>query len=204
MRRSWVITDDDSREHFAGLCAFLDAAGIAYTVNQRTGCAVWTTTTAPCLEWVTTSLGAQGTVCAGGRYDGLVEQLGGARPPAVGFAMGLERLVLLVQAVNPEFKAESVVDIYRWRLAPIRNPLQCSWVNRCAMRYLGVRLMMNHGGGNFKKQFARADKWGARVALVLGESEIADGNVVVKDLRSGEQSTVTQDSVAAHLRTLLG
>ncbi|MDU7372379.1 MAG: His/Gly/Thr/Pro-type tRNA ligase C-terminal domain-containing protein, partial [Klebsiella michiganensis] len=68
----------------------------------------------------------------------------------------------------------------------------------------GVKLMTNHGGGNFKKQFARADKWGARVALVLGESEIADGNVVVKDLRSGEQTTVTQDSVAAHLRTLLG
>ncbi len=68
----------------------------------------------------------------------------------------------------------------------------------------GVKLMTNHGGGNFKKQFARADKWGARIALVLGESEVADGTVVVKDLRSGEQTAVAQDSVAAHLRTLLG
>lgn len=117
--------------------------------------------------------------------------------------MGLERLVLLVQAVNPEFKADPVVDIYR----SLRTDTQSA-----AMRLAeqvrdalpGVKLMTNHGGGNFKKQFARADKWGARVALVLGESEIADGNVVVKDLRSGEQTTVTQDSVAAHLRTLLG
>jgi len=153
---------------------------------------------------VTSSLGAQGTVCAGGRYDGLVEQLGGRATPAVGFAMGLERLVLLVQAVNPEFKAESVVDIYL--VASGANTQSAAMLLGEQVRDAlpGVRLMMNHGGGNFKKQFARADKWGARVALVLGESEIADGNVVVKDLRSGEQSTVTQDSVAAHLRTLLG
>jgi len=195
--------DDDSREHFAGLCAFLDAAGIAYTVNQRLvrGLDYYNRTV---FEWVTSSLGAQGTVCAGGRYDGLVEQLGGRATPAVGFAMGLERLVLLVQAVNPEFKAESVVDIYL--VASGANTQSAAMLLGEQVRDAlpGVRLMMNHGGGNFKKQFARADKWGARVALVLGESEIADGNVVVKDLRSGEQSTVTQDSVAAHLRTLLG
>ena len=173
--------DEESREHFAGLCKLLEAAGIAYTVNQRLvrGLDYYNRTV---FEWVTTSLGSQGTVCAGGRYDGLVEQLGGRAAPAVGFAMGLERLVLLVQAVNPEFKADSVVDIY----------------------LPGVKLMTNHGGGNFKKQFARADKWGASIALVLGESEVANGEVVVKDLRSGEQTTVTRDGVAAHLRTLLG
>ncbi|AMO47763.1 histidine--tRNA ligase [Kosakonia oryzendophytica] len=195
--------DDESREHFAGLCAFLDAAGIAYTVNQRLvrGLDYYNRTV---FEWVTTSLGAQGTVCAGGRYDGLVEQLGGRATPAVGFAMGLERLVLLVQAVNPEFKAESVVDIYLVASGANTQSAAMQLGEQVRDALPGVRLMMNHGGGNFKKQFARADKWGARVALVLGESEIADGNVVVKDLRSGEQSTVTQDSVAAHLRTLLG
>ncbi|SCB80886.1 histidyl-tRNA synthetase [Kosakonia oryzendophytica] len=195
--------DDESREHFAGLCAFLDAAGIAYTVNQRLvrGLDYYNRTV---FEWVTTSLGAQGTVCAGGRYDGLVEQLGGRATPAVGFAMGLERLVLLVQAVNPEFKAESVVDIYLVASGANTQSAAMQLGEQVRDALPGVRLMMNHGGGNFKKQFARADKWGARVALVLGESEITDGNVVVKDLRSGEQSTVTQDSVAAHLRTLLG
>lgn len=103
--------DDDSREHFAGLCKLLESAGIAYTVNQRLvrGLDYYNRTV---FEWVTSSPGSQGTVCAGGRYDGLVEQLGGRATPAVGFAMGLERLVLLVQAVNPEFNADPVVDIY--------------------------------------------------------------------------------------------
>lgn len=104
--------DEESKAHFAGLCALLDDAGIRYTVNQRLvrGLDYYNRTV---FEWVTTSLGSQGTVCAGGRYDGLVEQLGGRATPGVGFAMGLERLVLLVQAVNPEFKADPVVDIYR-------------------------------------------------------------------------------------------
>ena len=195
--------DEDSKAHFAGLCAFLDAAGIAYTVNQRLvrGLDYYNRTV---FEWVTSSLGSQGTVCAGGRYDGLVEQLGGRATPAVGFAMGLERLVLLVQAVNPEFKAESVVDIYLVASGENTQAAAMQLAERVRDAFPGVKLMTNHGGGNFKKQFARADKWGAKLALVLGESEIADGNVVVKDLRSGEQNTVTQDSVAAHLRTLLG
>lgn len=133
MRQRWVTTDEDSREHFAGLCKLLEAAGIAYTVNQRLvrGLDYYNRTV---FEWVTTSLGSQGTVCAGGRYDGLVEQLGGRAAPAVGFAMGLERLVLLVQAVNPEFKADPVVDIYRWPQVRIRSLRQCSLPNACAMR----------------------------------------------------------------------
>ncbi|MFG7479620.1 His/Gly/Thr/Pro-type tRNA ligase C-terminal domain-containing protein, partial [Enterobacter hormaechei] len=155
-------------------------------------------------EWVTTSLGSQGTVCAGGRYDGLVEQLGGRAAPAVGFAMGLERLVLLVQAVNPEFKADPVVDIYLVASGAETQSAAMQLAERVRDALPDVKLMTNHGGGNFKKQFARADKWGASIALVLGESEVANGEVVVKDLRSGEQTTVTQDGVAAHLRTLLG
>ncbi len=195
--------DDDSREHFAGLCKLLDAAGIAYTVNQRLvrGLDYYNRTV---FEWVTNSLGSQGTVCAGGRYDGLVEQLGGRATPAVGFAMGLERLVLLVQAVNPEFIASPVVDIYLVAAGAQTQSAAMTLAERLRDEMPGVKLMTNHGGGNFKKQFARADKWGARIALVLGESEVADGTVVVKDLRSGEQTAVAQDSVAAHLRTLLG
>ena len=195
--------DEDSREHFAGLCKLLEAAGIAYTVNQRLvrGLDYYNRTV---FEWVTTSLGSQGTVCAGGRYDGLVEQLGGRAAPAVGFAMGLERLVLLVQAVNPEFKADPVVDIYLVASGADTQSAAMQLAERVRDALPGVKLMTNHGGGNFKKQFARADKWGASIALVLGESEVANGEVVVKDLRSGEQTTVTQDGVAAHLRTLLG
>src|SRR5690606_17863915 len=195
--------DDDSREHFAGLCKLLEAAGIAYTVNQRLvrGLDYYNRTV---FEWVTTSLGSQGTVCAGGRYDGLVEQLGGRAAPAVGFAMGLERLVLLVQAVNPEFKADSVVDIYLVASGADTQSAAMQLAERVRDALPDAKLMTNHGGGNFKKQFARADKWGASIALVLGESEVANGEVVVKDLRSGEQTTVTQDGVAAHLRTLLG
>lgn len=195
--------DDESREHFAGLCKLLEAAGISYTINQRLvrGLDYYNRTV---FEWVTTSLGAQGTVCAGGRYDGLVEQLGGRATPAVGFAMGLERLVLLVQAVNPEFTADPVVDIYLVASGQDTQSAALNLAERVRDGVPGVKLMTNHGGGNFKKQFARADKWGARVALVLGESEVADHTVVVKDLHSGEQTTVAQDSVAAHLRTLLG
>ncbi|WP_194206184.1 histidine--tRNA ligase [Superficieibacter sp. 1612_C1] len=194
--------DDESREHFAGLCKLLEAVGIPYTINQRLvrGLDYYNRTV---FEWVTNSLGAQGTVCAGGRYDGLVEQLGGRATPAVGFAMGLERLVLLVQAVNPEFTADPVVDIYLVASGAETQSAALNLAERLRNDVPGVKLMTNHGGGNFKKQFARADKWGARVALVLGESEIANHTVVVKDLRSGEQTAVEQDSVAAHLRTLL-
>lgn len=179
------------------------SAGIAYTVNQRLvrGLDYYNRTV---FEWVTNSLGSQGTVCAGGRYDGLVEQLGGRATPAVGFAMGLERLVLLVQAVNPEFKADPVVDIYLVASGADTQSAAMALAERLRDKLPGVKLMTNHGGGNFKKQFARADKWGARVAVVLGESEVANGTAVVKDLRSGEQTAVAQDSVAAHLRTLLG
>lgn len=195
--------DDESREHFAGLCACLDAAGIRYTVNQRLvrGLDYYNRTV---FEWVTTSLGSQGTVCAGGRYDGLVEQLGGRSAPGVGFAMGLERLVLLVQAVNPEFKANSVVDIYLVSSGSGTQTPAMLLAEQVRDRLPGCRLMTNYGGGNFKKQFARADKWGASVALVLGEDEVANGNVVVKDLRSGEQQTVPQSDVAAHVQALLG
>ncbi|ARJ42766.1 histidine--tRNA ligase [Pantoea alhagi] len=194
--------DEESREHFTGLCALLDSVGIAYTVNQRLvrGLDYYNRTV---FEWVTTSLGAQGTVCAGGRYDGLVEQLGGRATPGVGFAMGMERLVLLVQAVNPDFEPSRIVDVYVIASGQGVQSAAMQLAEQVRDAAPALKLMTNFGGGNFKKQFARADKWGARVALVLGEDEVKAGQVVVKDLRSGEQQTLAQNDVAAALVTLL-
>lgn len=194
--------DDESREHFSGLCALLDDAGISYTVNQRLvrGLDYYNRTV---IEWVTDSLGSQGTVCGGGRYDGLVEQLGGRATPAVGFAMGMERLVLLVQAVNPEFEPTSNVDVYVIASGQGVQSAAMQLAEKLRDEAPELRLMTNFGGGNFKKQFARADKWCARVALVLGEDEVKAGQVVIKDLRRGEQQTLDQAEAAAVLRTLL-
>ncbi|MEI2267201.1 histidine--tRNA ligase [Erwinia sp. CGal63] len=194
--------DADSREHFEGLCRLLDDAGIAYTVNQRLvrGLDYYNRTV---FEWVTSSLGAQGTVCAGGRYDGLVEQLGGRATPAVGFAMGMERLVLLVQAVNPEFEPTSIVDVYVIASGAGVQSAAMQLAEKLRDADPTLKLMTNFGGGNFKKQFARADKWGARVALVLGEEEVANGQVVIKDLRNGEQQKLEQHEAAATLAAML-
>ena len=194
--------DPESREHFSGLCSLLDDMGISYTVNQRLvrGLDYYNRTV---FEWVTNSLGSQGTVCAGGRYDGLVEQLGGRATPAVGFAMGLERLVLLVQAVNPEFEPTRKVDVYVIASgAGVQSAaMQLAESLRDAIPEL--KLMTNFGGGNFKKQFARADKWGARLALVLGEDEVKNNQVVIKDLRSGDQQTVLRNDISGVLLSAL-
>ncbi|MGQ5288834.1 histidine--tRNA ligase [Pectobacterium actinidiae] len=194
--------DDESRTHFEALGELLTQSGIPYTVNPRLvrGLDYYNRTV---FEWVTTSLGAQGTVCAGGRYDGMVEQLGGHATPAVGFAMGLERLVLLVQSVNPDFKAQPGVDAYLISSGAGTQAAAMQLAEKLRDALPQLKLMTNYGGGNFKKQFARADKWGARVALVLGENEVAAGQVVVKNLSNGEQDTLAQADVASRLATLL-
>lgn len=194
--------DEESREHFSGLCALLDDAGIKYRINQRLvrGLDYYNRTV---FEWVTSSLGSQGTVCGGGRYDGLVEQLGGRATPAVGFAMGLERLVLLVQAVNPEFEPTRIVDVYVIASGQGVQSAAMQLAEKLRDADPALKLMTNFGGGNFKKQFARADKWGARIALVLGEDEVKTGQVVIKDLRTGDQQTLAQSDAAATLHTLL-
>ncbi|MDO6408957.1 histidine--tRNA ligase [Pantoea phytobeneficialis] len=194
--------DEDSRAHFSGLCALLDDAGIKYSINQRLvrGLDYYNRTV---FEWVTSALGSQGTVCAGGRYDGLVEQLGGRATPAVGFAMGMERMVLLVQAVNPEFEPTRIVDVYVIASGQGVQSAAMQLAEKLRDADPQLKLMTNFGGGNFKKQFARADKWGARIALVLGEDEVATGQVVIKDLRTGDQQTLAQSEAAATLRTLL-
>ncbi|MDG0802575.1 histidine--tRNA ligase [Pectobacterium polaris] len=194
--------DDESRAHFEAMGELLTQSGIPYTVNPRLvrGLDYYNRTV---FEWVTTSLGAQGTVCAGGRYDGMVEQLGGHATPAVGFAMGLERLVLLVQSVNPDFKAQSGVDAYLISSGAGTQVAAMQLAEKLRDALPQLKLMTNYGGGNFKKQFARADKWGARIALVLGENEVAAGQVVVKNLSNGEQDTLAQADVASRLATLL-
>ncbi|MFT2790447.1 histidine--tRNA ligase [Serratia sp. T13T92] len=195
--------DEESKAHFAGLCELLAQAGIPYTVNERLvrGLDYYNRTV---FEWVTTSLGAQGTVCAGGRYDGLVEQLGGRATPGVGFAMGLERLVLLVQAVNPDFKAPANIDVYVISSGAGTQSAAMLLAEQVRDAAPQIKLMTNYGGGNFKKQITRADKWGARIALILGENEVAAQQVVIKDLRSGEQETLAQSEVAARLALMLG
>lgn len=194
---------EESKTHFSGLCDILTGLGIKYVLNERLvrGLDYYNRTV---FEWVTTHLGAQGTICAGGRYDGLVEQLGGHQIPAVGFAMGLERLVLLVQEVNPAFQVQNAIDAYCISFGAGTQIAAMTLAEQIRNEAPDLRLMTNYGGGNMKKQFSRADKWGAKVALVLGEDEITNQQVVIKDLRNGVQETVKQNDAAAYLKKLLG
>ncbi|MEG9487146.1 histidine--tRNA ligase [Mannheimia indoligenes] len=191
--------DDDSREHFSQLCSLLDAMGITYEINPKLvrGLDYYNKTV---FEWVTSALGSQGTVCGGGRYDGLVEQLGGHATQGVGFAMGLERLVLLVQEVNKEIDLPKAVDVYlvfSGEGATV-NAFQLAEQIRSELPQL--RVMTHCSGGKFQKQFKRADKVEAKIALVIGESEVAEKQVVIKDLRSGtEQITIAQSELIAEL-----
>ena len=190
-----------SKAHFAGLCELLDAAGIEYTVNERLvrGLDYYNRTV---FEWITESLGAQGTVCGGGRYDGLVEQLGGQATPAVGFAMGLERLVLMLETLELTDVRRSV-DVYMVTAGEGTMMAGMKLAEQLREQVPGLRVMSHFGGGNFKKQFKRADKAGAAVALVLGENEVADKTVVLKDLVGGTQETLSQADVAEKLVELV-
>ena len=193
--------DEASQQHFAGLCELLDAAGIEYTVNERLvrGLDYYNRTV---FEWVTESLGAQGTVCGGGRYDGLVEQLGGKATPAVGFAMGLERLVLMMETLE-QTEVRRSVDVYMVTAGEGTMMAGMKLAETLREQVPGLRIMNHFGGGNFKKQFKRADKVGAAVALVMGENEVADNTVVLKDLIGGEQTTFAQSDVAQQLAALI-
>ncbi|EKO3388970.1 histidine--tRNA ligase [Vibrio fluvialis] len=192
---------EESKAHFAGLCELLDAAGIEYTVNERLvrGLDYYNRTV---FEWMTESLGSQGTVCGGGRYDGLVEQLGGKATPAVGFAMGLERLVLMMETLgNTDVRRN--VDVYMVTAGEGTLTAGMKLVEQLREQVPGLRVMTHFGGGNFKKQFKRADKVGAAVALVLGENEVAEKTVVLKDLAGGEQETISQTEIAGKLAHLV-
>jgi len=174
--------DQESREHFARLCELLDALGISYVVNQKLvrGLDYYNRTV---FEWVTDSLGAQGTVCAGGRYDGLVEQLGGKHSPAVGFAMGLERLVLLLETLDGFRELKPRVDVYAIAAGDACVAPGLKLANQLRQQLPGVAIMSHMGGGNFKKLLKKADKSGAKVALILGENELQQQLVTIKFLR---------------------
>ncbi|EGC72668.1 histidine--tRNA ligase [Haemophilus parainfluenzae ATCC 33392] len=192
--------DDESREHFAQLCGLLDAVGIQYEINPKLvrGLDYYNKTV---FEWVTSALGAQGTVCGGGRYDGLVEQLGGHATSGVGFAMGLERLVLLVQEVNKSIPVKSAVDIYVVYQGEGTTLAAFQFAEKLRSELPHLSTMLHCSGGNFKKQFKRADKSGATLALVLGESEVQNNQVVVKHLLgAAEQQTIDVSNLIEHVK----
>ncbi|WP_113907181.1 histidine--tRNA ligase [Aliidiomarina celeris] len=193
--------DAESREHFAQLCERLTAAGIEFVHNERLvrGLDYYNRTV---FEWVTESLGAQGTVCAGGRYDGLVAQLGGKATPAVGFAMGLERLALMLeQAQTLPVRAE--VDVYLAAMGDGAELPALRVAEKLRDTLPGLRVLQHCGGGNFGKQLKRADKSGAHVALILGESEIENDQFTVKYLREEkEQETVNWSELVERLKFL--
>ena len=194
--------DEESREDFDQLCALLSAAGVPFVVNPRLvrGLDYYNKTV---FEWVTSRLGAQGTICAGGRYDGLVEQLGGKSTPGVGFAMGMERLVLLLIELGQEV-TRTVADVYV--VAVGEGAAATALANAEALRneMPGIRLVQNVGGGSFKSQMKKADKSGAQVALIWGEDEVAAGRVTMKTLRGqSEQNSLPVDELASALQSAL-
>ena len=199
--RLFDFLGNDSRAHFDDLCQRLDDAGIAYTLNPRLvrGLDYYNLTV---FEWVTDRLGAQGTVCGGGRYDGLIDLLGGKPAPAIGFAIGLERLLAL-WLDDAKSQPSDECDVYF-----VHSDAQSA---RTAARLAegardrGMRCIVHPGSGSFKSQFKRADASGARLAVILGESEMAEGTASVKFLRAGtdgvtaQQFSVAQDGLAIAL-----
>jgi len=192
--------DEESRLHFDGVKARLDAAGIRYQINHKLvrGLDYYNRTV---FEWVTDKLGAQGTVCAGGRYDGLVAQLGGKATPGVGFAMGVERLVLLLETLELlPAELNRAADVYVCAFGEAAELAALTLTERLRDELPGLRLLLNSGGGSFKSQFKKADKSGARYALILGDDELAGRVVGCKPLRDdSEQQSVAWDALAEHL-----
>jgi len=194
---------EESKTHFSTLCELLDAVGIQYTINPRLvrGLDYYNRTV---FEWVTSSLGSQGTVLAGGRYDGLVGQLGGKDTPAVGFAMGLERIVLLLETLELNNDIASEVDVYVTAMGDNCVVEAIKVAQELRQQLPTLKVMSHCGGGNFKKQMKRADKSGAQFALIIGENEIANDQVAIKPLRNNnEQQLVTRSELVAKLAELI-
>ena len=190
--------DEASAEHYAQLKALLDTLGIAYVENPRLvrGLDYYTHGV---FEWTTTRLGAQGAICAGGRYDGLVERLGGKPTPAAGFALGLERVLLLHQAVHGA-ASEVAADVCCCVLQPELQGWALAAVQRLRTQVPGLRFQFAASGGKLKNQLRRADRSGARWALLVGEREVAEDRVALKDLRgNAPQRRLALDEAAACL-----
>ncbi|ERV81342.1 TPA: histidine--tRNA ligase [Pseudomonas aeruginosa] len=196
--------DEESIAHFEGLKARLDAVGLRYEINQKLvrGLDYYCRTA---FEWVTDKLGAQGTVCGGGRYDGLVSQFGGKPTPGVGFAMGVERLVLLLETLGViPAELNRPADLYVCAFGEPAELAALTLAEQLRSAIPGIRLLVNAGAGSFKSQFKKADKSGVRFALILGEDEVANRVVGFKPLRDeGEQQSIAWDALPEHLAACL-
>lgn len=189
---------EESRAHFTGLCRLLDDAGLSYSLNHRLvrGLDYYNRSV---FEWTTDQLGAQATVAAGGRYDGLVEQLGGKPCPAVGFAMGIERLILLLETQGVD-APRAVPDVYLVHAgeAAARSAFRVAR----ELREAGLKVVLHAGGGSFKSQFKKADASGAHFAVVIGDEEAAAATANLKRLTGesgGDQQVVPQNELVARL-----
>ena len=191
---------EDSLKHFNTLTATLDDLGISYAINPRLvrGLDYYSKTV---FEWVTDELGSQGTVCAGGRYDGLIEQLGGKPNFAVGFAMGIERLLALLEN-SESIQLNSVVDVYMIRVGDLAEQTGFRFAEDIRNKVPGLKLQVNCDGGSIKSQFKKADKSGALYALILGDDEVSRGEVSIKSLRNAQdqQQTLSQAQACEFLR----
>ena len=195
--------DTESAEHFEELRSLLDAAGIGYTLNPRLvrGLDYYNRTV---FEWVTDALGSQGAVCSGGRYDGLVEKLGGRATPAVGWAMGIERFVALFEACGGAAPPDDV-DVYIVAVGEAAVERSFALAEELRDGIAGVKVELNLGGGSFKTQLKRADKSNAAYALILGEQELAHKEIGLKPLRTNdEQTSVALGELARTLANRLG
>ncbi len=191
--------DAESQAHFDGLKALLDAAGVRYVVNSALvrGLDYYNRTV---FEWMTDALGAQGTICGGGRYDGLVEQLGGHATTACGFAMGLERIVLLIETLQ-DVKPVALADVCVLALGEATATPALVISEQLRSHVPALRVYHVHGGGAMKKQMKRADRSGAAYAVIVGEDELARGVVAVKSLRTdGTQTEISIDGLADYFR----
>jgi len=193
--------DEESVEHFKQLTTILDKAGIKYNINTRLvrGLDYYCKTV---FEWVSDALGAQGTVCAGGRYDGLVQQLGGRETPAAGFAMGIERLLSLLEDAGAQ--VDNTPDIYVVLQGEAAQLQGMSFVETLRDQLSNVHIETNCGGGSFKSQIKKADKSGAKVALILGDEEIENNSISIKMLREkAEQKTLDLSEITAALKAII-
>lgn len=193
---------EDSLNHFNRLKAMLDDLGIEYSLNTRLvrGLDYYSKTV---FEWVTDELGSQGTICAGGRYDGLIEQLGGKPNHAIGFAMGMERILALVELLE-NVDITPTVDVYMIRVGEAAEQAGMILAERLRDQLDGLKLQVNFGGGSFKSQFKKADKSGAAYAIIIGDDEAQRGDVALKSLRvEQEQITLNHDDLIDRLKSHL-
>jgi histidyl-tRNA synthetase len=190
--------DDDGRAHFDALCGLLDELGIAFELNPRLvrGLDYYNNTV---FEWVTDELGAQGTICAGGRYDSLVELLGGKSTPGAGFAMGLDRVLLLVEQLN--LPTHAGTDVYCCVMTPQYQAQMLGLADRLREALPELRIRVHSGAGKLKNQLKKADQSGARWALIIGEDEVRQQQVTLKTLTSGEQVAIDQATLIEKLRS---